>query len=63
MLDQYKEIVEIIQKYSEEYGLSYAEGFKIAKERLLSDRAVTHNADDNHSKNHNKIIPQKEVDN
>lgn len=50
MIDEYKEIVEIIQQCSEEQGLSYAEGLKKAKEKLLSDRAVTHKSNSNFAK-------------
>lgn len=47
---QHKEVAVLMQKYSEDHGISYEKGFEIAKEKLLSDRAATPNSDNNHSK-------------
>lgn len=55
MIDQYKEIVELIQKYSEDNGLSYLEGFEKAKKELLSERAGTQISDSSLSKKSIKL--------
>lgn len=44
MTDEHKEAAEIIQKYSEEHGLSYVEALEKAK-KILSERATTQNTD------------------
>lgn len=46
MTDEHKEAAELIQKYSEDNGLSYADGLEKVK-KLLSERAATQNSDNN----------------
>lgn len=44
MTDEHREAAEIIQKYSEEQGLSYVESIERVK-KMLSERAATQNTD------------------
>lgn len=46
MTDEHREAADLIQKYSEENGLSYAQGIEKVK-KLLSERAATQNSDNN----------------
>ena len=49
MTDEHREAAELIQKYSEENGLSYVEGLLKVK-KMLSERAATQNTDNNLTK-------------